>query len=185
VNLRSEYQFRTSSTKNYVQFILQPKEDKSYIFEVVDDPRGVRETVIEDVQTTSPEAGRAFQYRERRTTTVDGLNFSLMFAKRYYWLSLRFGIIEGTGGIGANMHFLEDRLEVLVDLNRFGEEARFPRMKALALFELVPHVYAHGGVDDPLNPGTIDYFLGLGVRFNDEDLKTLLTVAGGAFTGGN
>lgn len=184
VNLRSEYQFRTASTKNYVQFVLSPREDKSYIFEVVDDPRGVRDTVIEDVQTTSPELGRAFQYRERRTTTRDGLNFSLQFAKRYYWLSLRFGIIEGTGGIGANMHFFDDRLEILLDVNRFGEEARFPRTKALALFEVVPHVYAHGGVDDPLNPGTIDYFLGLGVRFNDEDLKTLLTIAGGALTGG-
>lgn len=185
VNLRSEYQFRTASTKNYVQFILQPKPDKSYIFEVVDDPRGVRETVIEDVQTTSPEAGRAFQYRERRTTTRDGLNFSLMFAKRYYWLSLRFGIIEGTGGVGANVHLLEDKFELLFDLNRFGEEARFPRAKALALFEIVPRVYAHAGVDDPFNPGTVDYFLGLGVRFNDEDLKTLLTLAGGAlFSGG-
>ena len=82
------------------------------------------------------------------------------------------------------MHFFDDRLEFLVDVNRFGEEARFPRTKALALFEVVPRVYVHGGVDDPFNPGTVDYFLGLGVRFNDEDLKTLLTIAGGALTGG-
>ncbi len=124
VNLRSEFQFRTGATKNYVQFILQPKEDKSYIFEVVDDPRGVKTVVINDVETTSPEEGRAFQYRERRTTTTEGLNFSLMFQKRFYWLGLRFGIIEGTGGVGADLHFLEDRLEFLFDLNRFGEEAR-------------------------------------------------------------
>ncbi len=178
VNLRSEFQFRSGKTKNYVQFTLMPKEDKYYIFEVVDDPRGVRETVIEDVETTSPQDGRSFQYRERRTTTKDDLKFSLMFAKRFYWLGLRFGIIEGTGGIGADLHFLDDRLEFLVDANQFGVEARNPRIKILALAELVPHVYLHGGVDDFLNPGTLDYFVGAGVRFNDEDIKTLLLTGG-------
>ncbi len=186
VNLRTEFQFRTGAAKNYVQFVLQPKEDKSYIFEVVDDPRGVKDVIIEDVETTSPENGRAFQYRERRTVTLDGLNFSLMFAKRFYWLQLRFGIIEGSGGVGANAMFWDDRLQFLVDLNRFGEEARFPRVKVLGQMEIVPHIYAHAGVDDALNFGTVDFFMGLGVRFNDEDLKSLLALTGGAvFGGGN
>ena len=179
VNLRSEFQFRSGSAKNYVQFVLMPKEDKYYIFEVVDDPRGVRTTVTEDVESTSPETGRSFQYRERKTTTVDGLNFSLQFAKRFYWLSLRFGIIEGTGGVGAGVHFFKDRLELTVDANQFGIEARLPRMKVLALLEPFKHVYLHGGIDDFLNLGTTDYFLGAGVRFNDEDIKTLLMTSGG------
>ncbi len=184
VNLRSEFHFRAGAAKNYVQFIIQPQEDKFYIFEVVDDPRGVREVFIEDVETTSPEPGRAFQYRERRTTTVDGLNFSLMFAKRFYWLTLRFGIIEGSGGIGTNIQLLDNRLEFFVDLNRFGEDARYPRLKALALLEVLPHVYLHGGVDDPFNTGTVDFYLGMGVRFNDEDLKTLLALMGGSVLSG-
>jgi phospholipid/cholesterol/gamma-HCH transport system substrate-binding protein len=179
VNLRSEFQFRSGAAKNYVQFVLMPKQDKYYIFEVVDDPRGVRTTVIEDVESTSPETGRSFQYRERKTTTMDGLNFSLQFAKRFYWLSLRFGIIEGTGGVGAGMHFWNDRLEFAMDANQFGIEARRPRMKLLALFEPFKHVYLHGGIDDFLNQGTTDYFMGGGVRFNDEDIKTLLLTSGG------
>ena len=183
VNLRSEFQFRTGALKNYVQFALQPRSDKMYIFEVVDDPRGVQNVVIEDVQTTSPEPGRAFSYRERRTTTTNALKFSLMFFRRYYWLGLRFGVIESTGGIGANLYFLDDKLEILADMNRFGEEARLPRLKALALFEPIDHIYLHGGVDDALNSGTVDFFLGLGVRFNDDDLKTLLAVGGAGLTG--
>jgi phospholipid/cholesterol/gamma-HCH transport system substrate-binding protein len=183
VNLRSEFQFRAGAAKNYLQIQLRPKEDKYYIIEVVDDPRGVRETVIEDVETTSPESGRDFQYRERRTTTVDGLKFSIQFAKRYYWLALRFGIIENTGGVGANAFFFDDRLELLLDINQFGEETRRPRFKALAAMEVVPHVYLTGGVDDFLNPGTTDFFLGGGVRFNDEDLKYLLFSIGGIPTG--
>jgi len=179
VNLRSEFQFRSGAAKNYVQFVLMPKEDKYYIFEVVDDPRGVRTTVIEDVESTSPESGRDFQYRERTTTTVNGLSFSLQFAKRFYWLSLRFGIIEGTGGVGAGAHFWDDRLEFMLDANQFGIEARRPRMKLLALFEPYRHVYVHGGIDDFLNQGTTDFFMGAGVRFNDEDIKSLLMASGG------
>lgn len=179
VNLRSEYFMRAGALKNYVHFRLQPSEDSAYIFEVVDDPRGVRETTIVDVETTSPELGRASQYRERRTITIDGLNFSLQFQKRFYWLSMRFGIIEGTGGVGLNLHFFDDDLEFLFDVNRFGEDQRLPRLKALALWEPIPHVYLHGGLDDPFNRGTVDYFLGLGVRFNDRDLKSLLALTGG------
>lgn len=185
VNLRTEFQFRTGAAKNYVQFTLKPKEDKYYIFEVVDDPRGISETEIVDVETTSPELGRDFKYRERRTTTKDKLTFSLLFAKRFYFLGLRFGIIEGTGGIGADLHFLDDRLEFYFDLNRFGEEERLPRLKGLALVEVIPNIYLHAGVDDAMNLGTIDYFVGAGVRFNDEDLLTILTVGGGALAGGN
>lgn len=184
VNLRSEFQFRAGAAKNYLQIQLRPKEDKYYLIEVVDDPRGVRTTVIEDVETTSPEPGRDFQYRERRSTTVDGLKFSIQFAKRYYWLVLRFGIIENTGGVGANAYFFDDKVELLLDINQFGEETRRPRFKALAAVELIPHVYLTGGVDDFLNPGTTDFFIGGGVRFNDEDLKYLLFSVGGALPSG-
>lgn len=184
INLRSEFQFRTGKAKNYVQLILAPKEDKYYIIEVVDDPRGASRTEIIDVASTSPEDGRNFVYRERRTTTVqDGLKFSFMFAKRFYWLALRFGIIEGTGGVGSNFFFFQDRLEFLVDVNEFSRDARNPRVKALALVELIPHIYIHGGVDDFFNPGTVDYFVGAGVRFTDDDLQTLLFTAGGAVSG--
>lgn len=178
VNLRSEYFQRAGALKNYVHFRLQPSEDSAYIFEVVDDPRGVSSITIVDVDSTSPEAGRAQQYRERRTLTVDGLNFSLQFQKRFYWLSLRFGIIEGTGGVGLNLHLFGDELEFLLDINRFGEDTRRPRIKALALWEAIPHVYIHGGIDDPFNSGTVDYFLGLGIRFNDKDLKSILALTG-------
>lgn len=184
VNFRSEYQFRSGAAKNYLQFTLQPSEDKSYIFEAISDPRGIREVVVDDVETTSPENGQTFRYRERRTRVTEGFNFSLMFAKRIQFMQFRFGIVEGSGGVGADAFLLQDRLRFLVDLNRFGEDDRFPRIKALAEMELIPHIYAHGGVDDALNTGTADFFLGLGIRFNDEDLKTMLALVGGSVLSG-
>ncbi|MBI2373398.1 MAG: MCE family protein [Deltaproteobacteria bacterium] len=178
VNLRSEFQFRAGATKNYVQFALVPNEDSYYLFEAVDDPRGVRTIVVEDVETTSPEPGRDFVYRERRTQTQEGLKFSLAFAKRFEWLGLRFGIIEGSGGVGADAHLLEDRLQLWIDANQFASESRNPRIKVLAQVDVVPHLYVHGGIDDFLNPGTFDYFLGAGVRFKDDDLKALMFAVG-------
>ena len=37
---------------------------------------------------------------------------------------------------------------------------------------------AAGGVDDILNNDRRDYFVGLQLRFNDQDLKTILPFAG-------
>jgi len=40
-----------------------------------------------------------------------------------------------------------------------------------------------GGVDHVFLPDRRDYFLGLQLRFTDEDLKTILPFSGGALSG--
>mgnify|MGYP003351216480 CR=1 FL=1 len=51
--------------------------------------------------------------------------YSPEFAKRFYFVTLRFGIIEDTGGAGFNLSFLDDRLELKADLFQFGSRDRF------------------------------------------------------------
>jgi phospholipid/cholesterol/gamma-HCH transport system substrate-binding protein len=108
-----------------------------------------------------------------------------MFAKRFYWLGLRFGIIEGTGGLGMNWWFFNDDLEFRFDIfqfgsNEFGEEA-LPRLKAMVTYRptwLANHLYLAAGGDDFLNSSTFDYFFGGGIHFDDEDLKAIFTATG-------
>src|SRR6185369_6623005 len=54
VSLRSDFQFRSQTVKSFVELRLQPREDKYYAIEIVNDPRG--STRIEDVsvQSTNP-----------------------------------------------------------------------------------------------------------------------------------
>ena len=48
-------------------------------------------------------------------TFEDKFKFSLEFAKRWGNLALRLGLIESTGGVGADYYALDDRIKFSVD----------------------------------------------------------------------
>lgn len=174
ISLRSDFQFRSQAVKSFVELRLQPREDKYYSIEIVNDPRGA--TRIEDVnvQTTNPNLPN--QYREIRQTTSNAFRFSLQFAQRIGPLVGRFGIKESTGGAGLDLLLLDDRLELVQDLFGFGEVVR-PRWRVYLSYAFVKRLWILGGVDDILSYDRRDYFVGLNLRFNDEDLKSILPFA--------
>ena len=171
VSLRSDYNFLANSLKSYVELRLQPSEDKYYSIEIISDPRGKTSFEQIDVDTTNP--NQPAHYREIRTTTTDELRFSVQFAKRIGPLTGRFGIKESTGGIGLDLHLLDDRLELRQDLFGFGETLT-PRWRISLGYEFLRKLWLLGGVDDILNEDRRDYFVGLQLRFTDQDLKTIL-----------
>ncbi|TXD38587.1 MCE family protein [Lujinxingia vulgaris] len=182
VELRSEYHLQNQQLKNVFGLRLEPNEDKYYMFEFVDDFRGSTSVVTERVNTTDPSVDDAL-YQETRTTTTDEFKFSLVLGRSFQasdWLRLggRFGIIESTGGIGATVGLFPDRrLEVQTDLFDFSA-AENPRLRAYGTYRFLEFAYISGGIDDVINPDRRDYFIGAGIRFDDEDLKALLTTTG-------
>ena len=80
------------------------------------------------------------------------------------------------------MHLLNDRFELRQDLFGFGEELS-PRWRVALGYEFIRKLWLLGGVDDILNSDRRDYFIGLQLRFTDDDLKTILPFAGGAVSG--
>jgi phospholipid/cholesterol/gamma-HCH transport system substrate-binding protein len=177
VGLRSDYNFLANTIKSYVELRLQPREDKYYVIELINDPQGltsITDTNVDTTNTTQPA-----HYRTITTTTTDSFRFSLQFAKRFGPLTGRFGIKESTGGVGLDLHLLRDRFEVVNDLFGFSVEPR-PRYRVSVAYEFVKHLWLLGGVDQLLLPSQRDYFLGLQLRFTDDDLKTILPFSGGA-----
>jgi phospholipid/cholesterol/gamma-HCH transport system substrate-binding protein len=174
VSLRTDFQFRSQAVKSFVELRLQPREDKYYSFEIVNDPKG--NTHIEDVnvQTTNP--NDPAQYREIRQVTTNTFRFSLQFAQRIGPLVGRFGIKESTGGVGLDLILLDDRLELAQDLFGFGETV-VPRWRVYLSYAFVKRLWLLGGADDMLSYDRRDYFVGLNLRFNDEDLKSILPFA--------
>ncbi|HZU84704.1 MAG TPA: MlaD family protein [Polyangiaceae bacterium] len=178
VGLRSDYNFLANTIKTYVQLRLQPKEDKYYLFEIINDPRGAVSIAQQDVTTTNPVMGPQ-HYTTTTTTLTNAFLFSLEFAKRVGPVTGRFGIIESTGGAGLDLHLLQDRFEIQNDL--FGFAVSFqPRYRLSVSYEFIKHLWLLGGVDRVFDPNLRDYFLGLNLRFTDDDLKTLLPFSGGA-----
>jgi phospholipid/cholesterol/gamma-HCH transport system substrate-binding protein len=181
VGLRTDYNFLANTIKTYVELRLQPAEDKYYSIELVNDPRGKTSITQTDYDTTNPNLPS--HYREIAVATTNSLRFSFQFAKRFGPFTGRFGIKESTGGIGLDINLLDDRFELRQDLFGFGEELS-PRWRVSLAYEFIKKLWLLGGVDDIFSADRRDYFVGLQLRFTDNDLKTILPFAGGAVAGG-
>jgi phospholipid/cholesterol/gamma-HCH transport system substrate-binding protein len=186
VGLRMEYNYMAHNFKSYVSVQLAPRPDKFYLIELVDDPRGYR-----SAQSTVGYSSQVGAYSNEEITTSDKLRFSFMFGKRWGPFQGRFGIKESTGGVGGDLFLFNDHLMLSTDI--FDTRSnQYPRVTARAYLAIYKkYLYLVGGVDDVLNytrtqgtaGGFFDWFMGLQLTFNDEDLKTLLLFGGASAAG--
>jgi phospholipid/cholesterol/gamma-HCH transport system substrate-binding protein len=186
VGLRTEYNFLSSTFKNYLSVTLVPRPDKFYLIELVDDPRGYRSQ-----STTVTNSSLTGQNSTTTVTTTEQLRFSLMLGKRVGPVDGRFGIKESTGGFGGDLFLLDDRLVLSVDVFDMRVN-QYPRVKPALFGAIWKHnLFLTLGADDVINTrraragagGGLDWFTGVQLVFNDEDLKSLLLVGGGAAAG--
>ena len=63
VGLRTDYNFLANTIKSYVELRLQPREDKYYVIELINDPRGLTSITQHDVDTTNPDPAVALPRR--------------------------------------------------------------------------------------------------------------------------
>lgn len=200
VGLRSEYNVVSSLARHYISVELHTRPDKYYLIELEKGPRGdyPEVTLVHD-PTVDPDNWI------RKTVIHDKIRFTFQFAKRFGHFTLRYGLKESTGGIGADFDLLLGGRALKLSADVF--DATFddlPRVKLAAALEVFRHVYILGGVDELLNtPSELqiikgtddvpvqfdtfnygrDYFVGAMLRFNDEDLAALLTIGGSAIGG--
>ena len=186
IELRTEYDVPFTGTNSQIQpaikntlgLWIMPKPDKYYILEAISDPRGKQTRSL-----TTASLGGSQITADETIIEFNQLKFSAEFAKRYYFATLRFGIIENTGGLGVNLYFLDDRAEVRLDAFDFDRRdpknlrTIFPRLRATAMYEVMNHIRVQAGFDDPFNTDLRTWFLGGVMRFTDEDLKGLLAIA--------
>lgn len=192
VDIGSWYNINRGAATTTVGLRLQPKPDKFYLIEVVTDGGKVERLTERDRE------GKVI--RESVVESDNELRISAMFAKRFFdFLVLRVGMIETSGGVGANLFLLDDRIELRTDLFNVGAPRDavegdslpsfyLPRWRTLLKAQPIPHFYVSAGIDDALNafgPGGyqpysnelgfgFDYFFGLGLTFKDDDLRSIL-----------
>ncbi len=192
VGLRSEYNFLAGTFKNYLSIQLMPRPDKFYLIELVEDPRGYRTKTV-TVTNNSSQLGTE---SETKVTLTEQLRFTLQFGKKIglspnVAVGGRFGIKESTGGIAGDLYLMRDRLLLSVDV--FDAKVnQYPRIKSTAAYAIWQrNLFLIAGADDMANyqraragAGSLfDWFAGLQLTFNDEDLRSLLLFGGGAALG--
>ncbi|MBI5234473.1 MAG: MCE family protein [Deltaproteobacteria bacterium] len=171
VSYRGEYLYDADDTKSYLSLRLQPKSDKYYLFEVVDDPRGKRKEKQHEIITkTGPTVTEDI-------STTDSIEFSAQIAKRYANTTLRGGIIQSRGGFGIDQYLFDERLRLTFEAFDFDKE-RNPRLKAGLTYFINKYFFVTAGYDDFISRyGFESPYFGIGIEFEDEDLKYLFTNA--------
>ena len=168
---RGEYLFDANDAKSYFSLRIQPKADKYYLLEVVDDPRGRRKKETREVTSG------ATTTTTTELNTSDALKFSAQFAKRFNYVTIRGGIIESTGGVAIDLHLFKDRVRLTLEAFDFNQQGN-PHLKAGGTFILNKYFFLTAGYDDFLSKYSLQStYMGLGIQFDDDDLKYLMSSA--------
>jgi len=178
LDMHTEYLAGTGNVKNYVSMALKPRPDKFFLFEIVSDPDPSFNTTIEETIVTSGGTTSTISTK-RREKALDGILFSAQLAKKYHDFTIRGGLIESSGGVGLDYN----RGPLGLSFTAFdfkSDEGQRPHLKVMGKTHLTKSFYVLGGVDDFINPDQdLAWYLGAGLTFTDDDIKSLL----GVFTG--
>jgi phospholipid/cholesterol/gamma-HCH transport system substrate-binding protein len=177
--------------QTFLNVMLRMRPDRFYLIGMTDVAEGVKDTKTESIETDPGSGDRPASTKIReRVTERRALRFNLQLAKSWYFVTARLGLFESTGGGAVDFHFFHERLRFSLEAFDFksydNEWRRVARLKAYMQVLFFDHIYLMAGVDDitrKKNPITyVDQkgpvpFGGLGLAFNDQDLKALLGAA--------
>ena len=171
VQFRADRFIGRGAFKSTVDISLHPRPDKYYLIQLIDDPTGRLYTTRRVTTTNDPRLPPVLV--EDVSETKSDFKISAQLAKRWHALTFRYGIMESSGGLGLDLGLLNDSLDFKFDIFEFGRD-KYPRFRLLAEWEFISHFFISAGIDDMLNATPRDWFVGLGVRFVDDDLKGIL-----------
>jgi len=102
--------------------------------------------------------------------------------KRYNNFLFRGGLIESTGGLGLDYFMSDDKIRLRAEVYDFNAVNDIRGDKAHARIEAkyiaLKHLNFYAGYDNFLNSESANVYLGVGIGFKDDDLKTLLGSSG-------
>ncbi len=165
VAMHSEWMSEDSYNKGYLSLDYRPSDTKSYKFDIAG---------MEDYSRLDADKKLIKPTLHEETNLL----ISAQISKRFDDVALRAGLIENTFGGGFDYYLLDDTLKTsaeLFDMNAENDvRGENPHAKLSARYTMLKHLDFYGGVDNFLNADATNAFLGLGVRFYDDDLKTLI-----------
>lgn len=173
LGMHSEYLAGTGDFKNYVSLYLKPRPDKFFLFDVISDPDPSFNNSLEEKTITSGGTSTTIT-TQTRTKNLNGFLFSAQVAKKFHDFTLRGGLIESSGGVGVDYDHgpFGLKFSAFDFRNDNGEK---PHLKIMGTANMTRTFYLLGGVDDMINPNQdLAWFLGAGITFTDDDIKSLL-----------
>ncbi len=138
-----------------------------YYLGIITDPAGVVEKT--NVKTTT--GGSTTEIDETKTFKSK-TKFTALYAKNFYDLTLKGGLIENTGGVGVDYQFIGRRAMASVEAYDFDKL----QLRASLNFKLPYGLYVKGGYSDILDKNNAkSVFAGAGIFLTNDDFKLLLS----------
>lgn len=168
VNLHSEFLAEQSMTKSYLGVRLQPGLDRYYEIQIIDDPKGVVQS--RRIETSS---GGSTTVTDETITYKNKIKFTALFAKNFYDFTIKAGMMENSGGVGAEYKFLRRKAKMGFDIFDFAADS--PHLRAFMRYNLSYGLFLVGGADDILNKDTYSSYVGAGIDLTNDDLGMLFS----------
>jgi phospholipid/cholesterol/gamma-HCH transport system substrate-binding protein len=167
VDFHSEFLTANSQSKSFIGLKLQPGLDRYYEIQAIDDPTGVKRSTLSKTSTN----GGPEQTFEETTTYRNKLKITAIFAKNFWDLTIKGGLIENAGGMGLDYYFLNRQLRFSAEFFNFEEM----QIRAFVRYNFFKGAYVIAGGDNILgkDDGEASAFVGAGLFITNDDLKLL------------
>ncbi len=171
-----EYLAGTRNFKNYVELAFKPRPDKFFLVEFVLDRFPAPIETVTDTTITSGGTTTTVR-RQDDVQERDKFLISVELAKTFYNFTVRGGIIESSGGLGLD-YVIGPLAFQFSAFSLRTDSGQRPHVKAWGTVNLTPNFYLVSGADDFISKQQkLDWFVGAGLKFVDNDLKSLLGAA--------
>jgi len=200
---RAEF-YRHEDSKGYFDLRIYPNQDHFYLVELassekgyvyraetdrkfydMDSPECFPEGARVDVRNLpTPELRPQDFLRERvETYRRNTIKLGLQFGKVFGEITFRFGMFEGTAGVGTDIEVPlgTDKLRWITTIDMFDFRGwnrkgdRRPHLKWMNRMFFMQNLYFTFGADDVASKRNANVFFGVGMRFGDEDIKYLMS----------
>jgi ABC-type transport system involved in resistance to organic solvents, periplasmic component len=194
--------YRYEDSKGYFDVFISPNEDYFYKLELAASQKGFIERK-ERLRSYADQCGNTIdtcnlklddwaklQYIYRRRTEKiqrNTLKLGAQFGKIFGPVAVRFGLFEGSTGIGVDFDipFSSDKFRWVTSFEGFDFigwnrlEDRRPHLKWINKIYIMRNIYMTFGADDFISKHNSNAFFGAGIRFGDDDIKYVASSLGG------
>lgn len=167
---KSEYLERVKDSRSQVNLKIYPRPDFFYLIGGVDAPFGKFSRETETVTTPTGTTTTIIEKQKEKTVQVNA-----QIGKKFHNLEFRGGLFESTGGVGVDYLSNNQKWKYSAELYNFDRKYS-PNLRVTAQYNLLKYLFITGGVDDLISDrDRRSFFLGGGIKFEDEDIKYLLS----------
>ena len=161
-------------SKGRFDISISPRPNRFYLLGVTSDGYAVE---AEDERADTEYFGQDFGNKVKFTAQFGHVYENSLWGNDLY---IRFGIRDSSFGVGADTYLADNRVKLSADLYDFGGQ-NSGNSDGTAHLDLTGRyfmqdlpIYGIAGVDNALNSDLAAPFIGLGMKFNDDDFKYLL-----------